>query len=284
MPKENSTGRRRAPNLPKKYREAAHAVYMTVEFTPRGPGDPMERYVIDIYDHSKSAIKANITRMCLRAGVERTDGQRKDFEAAIREALRKQAAEGFDAASVLRLADNIARTIEIHGRKRGGQQEAGARPSRKKAEPETFVLDLLKPIYGICGFIIGEQIEITEVPDLKVWEIGAVQKRVDDGCTYIGRVVAVDAHSITLRDDECDKHFDRAELDFVGRVKPEPVGRVDGMDVETLKKWAALKVRLAHIDADDITNCTARLDLERELFDLEHPKPVDDWSAWEGAD
>lgn len=94
MPKENSTARKRSPNLPRKYREAAYAVYMTVEFTPRGPGDPMERHIIDIYDHSKSAIKANITRMCLRAGVERTDSQREDFEAAVREALRKQAEEG----------------------------------------------------------------------------------------------------------------------------------------------------------------------------------------------
>lgn len=155
-------------------------------------------------------------------------------------------------------------------------------PTQETTEPETFTLDLLKPIYGICGFIVGEQIEIREVTDLKVWEIGAVQKRVDDGCIYIGRVVAVDAHSITLRDDERDKHFDRAELAFIGRVKPEPVGRVDGMDVETLKKWAALKVRLANVDADGITNCTARLKLERELYDLEHPpEGLDDWGAWE---
>jgi hypothetical protein len=42
-----------------------------------------------------------------------------------------------------------------------------------------------------------------------------------------------------------------------------------------------LRQRLDEMD-DDITDCSARMKLEKEIYDLEHPKDSDNWSAWEG--
>lgn len=47
-------------------------------------------------------------------------------------------------------------------------------------------------------------------------------------------------------------------------------------------KLRALRKRLARLERDDdITDCSAILRLEKQIFDLEHPVDVDDWSAWE---
>jgi hypothetical protein len=134
----------------------------------------------------------------------------------------------------------------------------------------------------LVGFLPGEIVEATEAHDLRVWDIAAVEEK-EDEAFRVGRVVAISPEEITIRTDASEKTFTRAALAFEGRVKPEPVAHVDGMDVEQLKKWAVLKVKLANLD-DDITDCTQRLKLEREIYDLEHPTGANDWSAWEEDD
>jgi hypothetical protein len=49
------------------------------------------------------------------------------------------------------------------------------------------------------------------------------------------------------------------------------------------QRLADLKRRLKDLGEEDdqIIRCTERYKLEKEIFDLEHPQDLDDWSAWE---
>ena len=51
---------------------------------------------------------------------------------------------------------------------------------------------------------------------------------------------------------------------------------------ETPPGVAELRARLRALDPDDITNSTARLKLEKEIYDLEHPRAggADDWPEY----
>jgi hypothetical protein len=136
-----------------------------------------------------------------------------------------------------------------------------------------------------CGFVTGETVRATGTADLRAGDIACVHK-VGEECWNIGRVEAIDAERVTLRfDEDCDPEratYRRSELDFEGRVDPEPVGRWDGPTPEQSERLDQLRKRLAGIDADDCTNSSALLKIEREIYDIEHP-PVglDDWSEWE---
>jgi hypothetical protein len=57
----------------------------------------------------------------------------------------------------------------------------------------------------------------------------------------------------------------------------------NGEDVQTKQKIQRLRDRLSRMDADDITDSSARMKLETEIYNLEHPSKLDDWSAWEEA-
>ena len=65
------------------------------------------------------------------------------------------------------------------------------------------------------------------------------------------------------------------------RITVERPTDAEGETALRRQEIKALRDRLDDIDADDITNCTARLALKKHIFDLEHPKDLEDWSAWE---
>jgi hypothetical protein len=52
-------------------------------------------------------------------------------------------------------------------------------------------------------------------------------------------------------------------------------------DRPTEGRLSELRSRLDRVNKDDITNCSAILKLEKQIYDLEHPPGTDDWSAWE---
>jgi hypothetical protein len=67
-------------------------------------------------------------------------------------------------------------------------------------------------------------------------------------------------------------------------LKPVPDEEADAppADEDRAAQIARLKARLARLNEDDeITTCSARFKLEKQIFDLEHPIDSDDWSAWE---
>lgn len=64
-------------------------------------------------------------------------------------------------------------------------------------------------------------------------------------------------------------------------VKVERPGDGEGKAALLAQEIRRLRERLDRIDRDDITNCTAVMKLEKQIYDLEHPIDLDDWSAWE---
>jgi hypothetical protein len=133
------------------------------------------------------------------------------------------------------------------------------------------------------GFVAGEILEARRADDIKVWDAIAFWKPGEDEAD-LGRVVAVTADHITVRYTNAEATIARAELEFLGRISPEPIGFRDGLTDEERRRVKELRARLEKIDVDDITNSTAVLTLEREIYNIEH-KPAagdsNDWSAWE---
>jgi hypothetical protein len=102
----------------------------------------------------------------------------------------------------------------------------------------------------------------------------------------IGRVVGVEHDRRPIETTLPIRPYDEREARTVkldwnpapgsGRVKKPK------SDANDRRRLTELKSRLDGLD-DDITDCTARMKLEKAIFDIEHPKDEDwnDWSAWE---
>jgi hypothetical protein len=170
--------------------------------------------------------------------------------------------------------------IEPHAAKHR-KQAARKRPAAKDG-PSVFTIAMKSDAPGL-GFIAGERLEATATAAPKVWEIVALW-RPDEEVAAVGRVLAVDDDTITLRlKDDREQSYNRVGLEFLGRINPEPVGRDDGLTDEqraTLKKLRAKLDRLGDED-DQIIRCSSRYSLEKQIYDIEHPVDLNGWGAWE---
>ncbi len=163
------------------------------------------------------------------------------------------------------------------------------RPAPKAAESKPAARTLLYTlsIVGDCvenlGLVDGDHASVYAAGDFKPGDAAAITMRGNEDPTC-GRVVSLDAETITLRDNYEDFPLRRAEIVEAGRIDLVNVKPKDPLTPAERRRADELRERLAGIDRDDVTNSTAAMKLERELFDLEHPKDVDDWSAWEEGD
>jgi hypothetical protein len=104
----------------------------------------------------------------------------------------------------------------------------------------------------------------------------------------IGRVVGVEHDRRPIETTLPIRPYDEREAQTVKLDwNPAPrSGRVrkPKSDANDRRRLTELKSRLDDLD-DDITDCTARMKLEKAIFDIEHPKGEgedwNDWSAWE---
>jgi hypothetical protein len=200
-----------------------------------------------------------------------------------RHLVYKQAVErGFGASPE---AGELLRVLALVETARRPRKPEPAQPeaTQPKATKEVYTVSVHASAIGSCGFVYGEDVEATATDDLRAGDIGCVHARGAETWD-IGRVLSIDAETITLRMNESEQTYRRAELDFEGRVDPKPVGRWDGPTPEESARLERLRQRLEGVDADDITNSTSLLKIEREIFDIEHPVDVNDWSAWEESD
>lgn len=142
------------------------------------------------------------------------------------------------------------------------------RGERRKEIDITIMVDACR----IVGLVSGDIVRAHATRNLRVWDIAAV-KRADKASYFIGRVTAVSPKSITVRGDATEHTYDRAELEFEGKVNPEPVGRDDGLTDERRDELAGLRRKLDRLgDEDDqIIRCSARYELEKKIYDIEHP-------------
>jgi hypothetical protein len=109
---------------------------------------------------------------------------------------------------------------------------------------------------------------------------------IESSAQPIGRVVGVERDRQPIETTLPIRPFDEREAQTVKLDwNPEPrSGRVKKQkpDANDQRRLSDLKRRLDSLD-DDITDCTARMTLEKAIYDLERPKDPDwnDWSAWE---
>lgn len=133
------------------------------------------------------------------------------------------------------------------------------------------------------GFVRGEGVSATRTADLKYWDIAVAQKKGESSA--IGRLIAIDSETVTLRRVDGDETYNLCELEFIGRANPEPVGKDDRLTEEQREQIKKLRAKLDALDKEDdqILRCTARYELEKKIFDILHPagRDPDDWSAWE---
>ncbi|HYY97591.1 MAG TPA: hypothetical protein VE642_03320, partial [Pyrinomonadaceae bacterium] len=168
------------------------------------------------------------------------------------------------------------------GKGRGKKkQEAPARTMRPRGGAPLYVLIVKDDLLHNVGLVDGESVPVLAAPDLKEGDAGAIEKLGCEG-VWAGRVVAVDADSITLRDEEGDHTFARAEIASVGRLDLSNVTKDDPLSKEDRARVNKFRKKLENLDDSDSTlSVTWAYEIEKEIFDLKHPKDVDDWSAWE---
>jgi len=140
------------------------------------------------------------------------------------------------------------------------------------------------------GFIAGDVVKATAADNIRAWEIVALWEHGSD-VAHTGRVVAITKDAITVRFNNCEKTFDRSELEFLGRVDPEPIEYEPDFDLsnDERKRIADLEKQIEKLGREDdqILRCTKRYELEKQIFDIRHPLTTgkadnsDDWSAWE---
>jgi hypothetical protein len=224
-------------------------------------------------------LSANINRAADLAGVRyecRTYPER--YERA-EKALR--GASHYGAIRAVRRACEEIRAV--WERPEGMTPEEAAPPRRapKKTPPEEaeiYYVGVRSDDATIIGYVKGETLVAEEARrTLKVGDPASAWHHPDDKATT-GRVVAADADTFTLRTGRHAEHtFDRRTCAWAGLV----VGVESKFTEEEEKRLDALRKRLEGVDADDITSSTALLKIEREIYDIEHPKDADDWGAWE---
>jgi hypothetical protein len=150
-----------------------------------------------------------------------------------------------------------------------------------------------KPLYDIrihddilanLGLVRGDAPLVYPADDLKLGDAASVELR-DQPCAFVGRVVAIDAESITLRNEDGDETLKRSEIVRAGRIDLLNVPKRDALTGDERERVNKLRKRLDDLGGEDdqIIRCTARYEIEKQIFDIEHPtvEDPDDWSAWE---
>jgi hypothetical protein len=194
-----------------------------------------------------------------------------------------------DAALLAALAESIGKKagkIDDEAMRKyiaQSEQQPAAKKDTKKKHKEYDVS--LYYAAGIIGYVAGECLSTEEASrTLKVGDPAAAWET-DDDTAAVGRVIAADADTFTIRCDSGGEYtFERASCAWAGRV----TGTTSPLSDEQQERVERIKKTLENLgDEDDqILRCTARYKLEKELYDIEHPithadeEDPDDWSAW----
>lgn len=183
-----------------------------------------------------------------------------------------EAAEHRRRAQVERAAEEIRETLGIKHKPRTYEDN--------KPSPLRYRIDLCDGSARNIGYIAGERIVAEECRDLKTGDAAAAWNR-DDPDAFVGRVVADNKKQFTVRNDFGDERaFGRWCIGFAGRV----VGTEPKLSDADRKRIDELHAKLDKLGREDdqIIRCTARYKLEKEIFEIEHPREdLDDWREWE---
>lgn len=311
MRKKDSTRPRRPyrPQLRGRHRD----VYYLIARTLHAHVDPDRGHFAPVINDADAArVVTYIQALCDLAGVECGRNLAKSYDDAMKAVyMRERAGEkDFNPKDADKYVDKITTILQPiedeverkrrvwHSTNASGSDDAHAAAPRGKAAArkrggERLVTIAIKNESGVgsCGFVYGEVVEAVRADDLRPGEIAAIGRRAT-GKYSVARVASIGDSLITILCDGGDAEecslphtFLISELEFLGRVNPEPIGRWDGPTEEECKKIKEARRRLEKLgDEDDqIIRGTERYRLEKIIFDILHPVggDLDDWGAWE---
>lgn len=202
-----------------------------------------------------------------------------------------EVAKDEDAALLAKLSDSIRKKATNRRRaeraKQSEQPQAGtkqnksAMKAKKGGRAATFAIEMREHGAGNIGYIQGKRLLAEEATDtLKVSDAAAAWQETDDHATA-GRVVSADAETFTIRDEDGEETtFKRATCAWAGRI----TGTLPTLPQEQLDKLRKLRAKLEALgnEDDQIIRCSARYELEKQIYDIEYPPAgLDDWSEWE---
>lgn len=278
-----------------KQKETAEAVRHI--YKPRSAADRVSQ---SIRNRATRALK-HLRRIASEDAPERTLPEHTEADSLYLEACRARA-EGVKTPTLRGALDSVeavayeaqkcwtkiaesAAPKELSIRRSGGKLSIIARTpaaSPKRERRRELNITVAYDICRIAGFVLGDIVKAVAARDLRVWDIAAVKREGADRL-FVGRVAAISPETITVRGDATEYTYERDKLAFEGRVKPEPIGRDDGLTDEQRDQLDGLRRKLERLgDEDDqIIRCSARYELEKKIYDIEHPvAPPYDADEW----
>jgi hypothetical protein len=249
-------------------------------------------------DEERAEIEREITALADFAGIDHAE---MTYDRAYIEALKNLGGTDKDNPHGVRLRELAAEIdrrdyeeFQEEEAERDEEREASKRRAKKTAQKTRDSWKIVMCLsYPHLGFIAGDVVNAKAVApaDIKTWDIIALWKPGERATT--GRAVRVTADSITLRFLRGDEETHAlSELEFIGRVDPEPVEHDPDFELSEAEcgRVAKLEKQIERLGQEDdqILRCTARYKLEKEIYDIRHPivrsipdDDLGDWSAWE---
>lgn len=282
----------RNPLRPERVARLKQRWYTTANTLGRALGDGYKgwnEYTLTT-DEEREEIRREITALADESGIQHAE---MGFEQAYIEAVKNLGGtdKGSPHGERLRaIAAEIQERDREHYRQQREAESSTPRSPRSiiVRKPTTrarnFAVTMSEEM-GHVGFARGEIVELEETDDLKPLDICAVEEKGDDS-RYFGRVVVISSESLTYRLDEGQEWTTpRTQIAKLYRVNPEPIGRADDLTDEQREELKTLRKKLDKLaeEDDQIIRCSARYEIEKKIFEIEHPAGGDpnDWSAWE---
>lgn len=236
-------------------------------------------------DEEREEIMREIAALADEAGLDRTE---LDYEQAYTGALKHLGGTDKNNPHGVRLrelAAEIGERTETAWRAAKAAKDSTA-PTPRRNKPGAITITISRDCLQCVGLVRGDEVQAHPADDLKPGDVAAVQKQ-SEAHFKLGRVVAVGATYITLRDDAGDFTRELAALTWVGRVDHKNPAKGSTLPPEAQERVEELRERLEKLGREDdqIIRCTKRYELEKQIFDIEHPlgegEDANDWSAWE---
>jgi hypothetical protein len=278
--------KRKRPQLTKADKQTASNVYWALVDVSES------EYKIDVSASVKRRIVSLIKRLAELAGVE---AKGRDADSVFKDALRNAyelERQGEDIKAARRVAERIAAILAPYEAARDKQHAAKREATPEETqETSTFIGDNnheLEPF----GLRAGDKIKLTECADPRPGEVLVIWHTKEEKWVGAGRFIKNiededygHAPHVEMFDDEYT--FDPTAHEFyrvtsikrnitIERPPAEGEASAEGRACE--RELKRLRERLDVLNEnDDITTCSARFKLEKQIYDLEQQGNVSEW-------
>jgi hypothetical protein len=194
-------------------------------------------------------------------------------------------------AAALRETIKLASGSSLNRQETTAQESATTQETKTHHAPKTARVGKDDHSHERYGLLAGDIATVAKCDDLRPGEVVVLWDR-EDGKCEAGRFVGYEDDKEwgrcprveqTSGSELCDPAvWSLYRITSITRfITVERPTTAAGEEALRRQKLERLRERLERIDADDITDSTAIFKLEKQIYDLEHPKDLDDWSAWQ---